>query len=77
MEKALAIVCGDDVLDIVIRPGTTAHEIIRQLNLPSEFCLSARDSVPFGPNEEVYGLVRNGQKLHTSAPVDLGRAGLR
>ena len=72
MEKHVAVVSGDLVHDITVRPGTTSGEIVRQLGLPKDFVLSKRDGVLFGDNEEVYGVLRDGEKMFASAPAVVG-----
>ena len=72
MEKRVAVVAGDRIHDIIVRPGTTSHDIIRQLEIPSDFSLSKRDGVFFGDSEDVYGQLREGEKVFASAPAIVG-----
>ncbi len=72
MEKHLAVINGDRVLEIVVRPGTTAEDMRRQLDLPQSLMLSRRDGLPFGATEEVFGQVRDGEKLYASPPAVVG-----
>ncbi len=72
MEKNIAVVAGNDVHDVVIRAGTTVEDVLNQLKLPSDYCLSRRDGLPLGPMEDLFGLVRNGEKLFASAPAVVG-----
>ncbi len=73
MDKRVSVVSGDLINDIVIRPGTTTQEIVQQLNLPSDYQLSKRDGAFLRDSEEVYGLVREGEKLFASAEPNVGR----
>lgn len=72
MEKKVGVVAGNMVHDLLIRPGTTAGDVVRQLDLPGDYALSKRDGVLFGDNEEVYGQLREGEKLVASAPAIVG-----
>lgn len=72
MEKHIAVVSGDQIYDVAIRPGTSAQEVITQLQLPGEFLLSRRDGQPFGDSEPIYGMVRDGEKLFASPPAEVG-----
>jgi len=74
MEKEVAVINGDRVFDVAIRPGTETREILAQLNLPADFCLSRRDALPFGDTEDVFGIVRTGEKLYASPPATVGLA---
>ena len=70
MQKELSIISGDKIFDISVRPGTTSHDILSGLGLKGHW-LSSSDSLQFGDNENVYGLVQDGQKLFASAPADV------
>ncbi len=74
-EKHLAVISGDQVLDVLVQPGTTTADVRRRLGLPNEFMLSRRDGLPFGDNEDLFGQVRGGEKLYASAPATVGTIG--
>ena len=59
---------GNKIQDLAIRPGTTTADVLRELGVSDSHWLSARDGTPFAHDEDVYGRVRDGQKLFTSAP---------
>ncbi len=73
MEKHLALVKDGELIDVVVRPGTTAHDVCRELGLPAEFVLSGRDGRTFGGHEEIYPTVQDGSKLFASPPAVVGR----
>lgn len=73
MDKRVAIVAGDEVLDVVVTPGATVHDVLRQAGLPSEYFLSKRDGMPFGESEVIYPLVRDGEKLFSNLQPTVGR----
>lgn len=77
MDKKVAVVTGDVIHDILVRPGTTTRDIVKQLELPSDFALSKRDGVFFGDNEDVYGSLRDGEKVFASTVPTVGRIGAR
>ncbi len=66
MEKHASVVAGEQVHDIVLLPGTTTHDILKEVNLPTSYCLSLRDGLPFGQNEVVYANIPEGAKLYAS-----------
>jgi len=72
MDKHLAVINGTQVLDVLVQPGDDDVGRSRRLGLPNEFLLSRRDGLPFGENEDIYGLVRDGEKLYASAPATVG-----
>lgn len=69
-EKSLAVVFGDRVQDVVIGPGTTAQDILKQLGLQNHW-LSFHDGLRLGNTEEVFGAIRNGEKLFASPPASV------
>jgi hypothetical protein len=72
MEKHLALVKDGQLIDVVVRPGTTAQDICRELGFPPEFVLSGRDGRTFGGHEEVYPAVETGAKLFVSPLAVVG-----
>lgn len=72
MEKHLAIIANEQVSDVIVRPGTSTADIRRQLGLPTEFMLSPRQGLPFGEHEDLFGLVREGDKIFASPPATVG-----
>lgn len=72
MEKHLALVKDGQLIDVIVRPGTTAQDICRELGFPPEFVLSGRDGRTFGGHEEVYPAVEDGMKLFASPPAVVG-----
>ena len=55
MEKHLAIISGQQVLDVLVQPGSTTADVRARLGLPNEFMLSRRDGLPFGERREAKG----------------------
>lgn len=74
MQKHLALVNGTQVHDLAIAAGTTPEDVRRQLSLPPDLLISRRDAMPFGPGEDLYGQVRDGEKLYASPPAVVGTA---
>ncbi len=73
--KHLAVFSNEKSWDIVVRPGTSTADIRRQTGLPAEFMLSPRQGLPFGEHEDLFGLVRDGDKIFASPPATVGRVG--
>lgn len=74
MEKRIAVVSGEEIRDLVIRPGTTANDVVKSAGLPRGMALSRKDGMFFGETEDIYGMVDDGGKLFASAPAVVGRA---
>jgi hypothetical protein len=52
--------------DLEIGPGATAREVRNQLNLGDRYLLSQRGKEPFGEDENIYGVVAEGEKIFAS-----------
>ena len=61
--------------DLQIAPGTTTRDIRAQLRLGDHYVISKRGAEPFGDDENVYGVVADGEKLFLSTPVEVGAKG--
>ena len=72
MEKAVTVRCGDNLHDVVIKPATTAAEILQQLNLPDGYSLHSPAGVPFGYDEVVWEGIPDGGKIIATPSVDVG-----
>ncbi len=66
MAKRLAVIAGDAIHDIIVYPGTTPNDIRNDLSLPQSYWVSTRDGQPFGDNESVFALVKDGDKIYAS-----------
>jgi hypothetical protein len=75
MVKNISVVIAGsgDIRDIGIKPGTTAGDILRQLNLNGYVLSKGQNEPPFGNGENIYPLVRDGDKLYASTPATVGR----
>jgi hypothetical protein len=75
MKRIAVKVAGSErePLDTTIKPGTTASDILNQLNLPGYLLsTSAGSSQFFGEDEVVYPVVRDGDKLYATTPAEVG-----
>ncbi|MBM4400569.1 MAG: hypothetical protein FJ045_01310 [Crenarchaeota archaeon] len=76
MEKNVAIVVagaqGQEIKDLAIKPGTTARDILKTLGL-ERYVISTGEGKLFGPRDNVYEAVENGEKLYASAEAEVGR----
>jgi hypothetical protein len=74
--KQIAVkVAGSEIepLDVTIKPGTTAGEILNQLNLEGYLLSTGANSTQFfGEDEVVYTLVRDGDKIYATTPAEVG-----
>ncbi len=69
---SVAVAGSGQMHDIEIRPGTTAGDILTQLNL-SDYQLSKGPNQPFfAASDSVYDKVNDGEKLFASTKADVG-----
>ena len=75
MKNLTVVVAGTGQFhDVEIQPGTTAGDILHQLNLP-EYLLSSGPNQPFfAAAETVYDKVKNGEKVFASTKAEVGIA---
>lgn len=73
MKKLSVVVAGTgQIRDVEIQPGTSAGDILHQLNLPG-YLLSKGPNEPFfAVAESVYDKVRDGEKIFASTKADVG-----
>ena len=76
MTKRIAVkIAGteQEPLDVILKPGTVASEILDQLNLPGYLLSKSAGSRQFfGEDEVVYPQVTDGDKLYATTPADVG-----
>ncbi len=74
MKKLAIVVAGSgQIRDIEIRPGTTAGDILTQLNLGGYLLAKGPSEGFFASAEAVYDKVADGQKLFATPPAEVGR----
>ena len=73
MKKLSVVVAGSgQIRDIEIQPGTTAGDILNQLNL-RDYLLSKGPNEPFfASTETVYDKVKDGEKIFASTKAEVG-----
>jgi hypothetical protein len=72
--KTLSVVIAGtgQIRDVEIQPGTTAADVLRQLNL-SDYLLSKGPDTPFfAAAESVYDKVTHGEKIFASTKAEVG-----
>lgn len=73
--KAVSVVVAGSgkLQDVDITPGSTARDTLEKLNLTGELTVVG-DPTPFGPNDNVYKRVEDGDKLilKPNTPVAIG-----
>ena len=75
MDKRIAIVIAgaqQEIKDLTIKPGTTARDILRSLQL-ERYVISKGDGKIFGPHDNVYEVVGDGEKLYASTEAEVGK----
>ena len=75
MKKLSVVVAGTgQIRDIEIQPGTSAGDVLHQLNL-QEYLLSKGPNDPFFASaESIYDKVENGEKIYASTKAEVGIA---
>src|SRR5258706_16352747 len=73
MKKLSVVVAGTgQIHDVEIQPGTTAGDVLHQLNL-QEYLLSKGPNDPFfAATESVYDKVKGGEKIFASTKAEVG-----
>lgn len=75
MDKRIAVVVpnteGDQVRDVVVRPGMTTHDIRAQASIPQSYFISPPSGLPWGENEPVYGHVVDGMKVFAAPAANV------
>jgi hypothetical protein len=73
MKKLCVVVAGTGTIhDVNIQPGTTAGDILHQLNL-ADYLLNKGPNEPFfAAAESVYDKVKDGEKIFASTKAEVG-----
>jgi hypothetical protein len=73
MKRLSVVVAGTgQIRDIEIQPGTTAGDVLHQLNLP-DYLLSKGPNEPFfAAAESIYDKVKDGEKIFASTKAEVG-----
>ena len=73
MKKLSVVVAGSgQIRDVEIQPGTTAGDLLQQLDL-SDYMLSKGPNDPFfAAAESVYDKVKDGEKVCASTKAEVG-----
>ena len=73
MKRLSVVVAGTgQIRDLEIQPGTTAGDVLNQLNL-EDYLLSKGPNDPFFANgESVYDKVDDGEKIFASTRAEVG-----
>ena len=75
MKKLSIVVAGTgQIRDVEIQSGTTAGDVLHQLNL-QEYLLSKGPNDPFfAATESIYDKVKDGEKIFASTKAEVGTA---
>ncbi len=74
MKSIVVITAGtNNHTDLSIEPGTTAKDILNQLNLQGYNLSKDSGRQIFGDSENVYANVDDGEKLHAFSKTDVGK----
>jgi len=73
MKQIVVITAGTgNHTDLTIEAGTTASDILKQLNLSGYVLSKDNGQHVFGESENVYANVDDGEKLHIATKTDVG-----
>lgn len=75
MKRLSVVIAGSgQIRDVEIQPGTTAGDVLNQLNIP-DYLLSKGPNDPFFANREsIFDKVEDGAKIIASTKAEVGRA---
>jgi hypothetical protein len=73
MKKLSVVIAGTGkIRDLEIQSGTTAGDVLHQLNLP-DYLLSKGPNEPFFASaESIYDKVKDGEKIFASTKAEVG-----
>jgi hypothetical protein len=71
-QVAVSILGSGQLLDRTIAPGTTAADLLRDVNLPQGLLSKKPDGDYFANSDSIYDKVNDGQKLFASTPASVG-----
>jgi hypothetical protein len=73
MKRLSVVVAGTgQIRDVEIQPGTTARDVLTQLNLP-DYLLSKGPNDPFfAAAESIFDKVNDGEKVFASTKAEVG-----
>lgn len=73
MKRLSVVVAGTgQIRDVEIQPGTSAGDVLRQLNL-NDYLLSKGPNEPFfAAAETIYDKVKDGEKVFASTKAEVG-----
>jgi hypothetical protein len=74
MNKNIAVVVAgsNQIHDLQIQPATTAGDVLEHVGMAGGMLTLGGNSNPIDSNENVYGMVQNGQKLFASVTPEVG-----
>jgi hypothetical protein len=75
MKRLSVVIAGTgQIRDVEIQPGTTAGDVLQQLNI-RDYLLTKGPNEPFLANaESVYDKVNDGEKIFASTKAEVGHA---
>lgn len=73
MDKRVAVCCGEEIIDVVVKPGMTTTDVLAAAGLPTTNWLSNANNLHYGRDEPLYGQIRDGEKVFASSEIDVGR----
>jgi hypothetical protein len=71
-QVAVSILGSGQLLDRTIAPGTTAADLLRDVNLPQGLLSNKPEGEYFANSDSIYDKVTDGQKLFASTPASVG-----
>src|SRR5579864_2606195 len=71
-QVTVSILASGQLLDRTIAPGTTAADLLRDVNLPNGLLSNKPDGDYFANSDSIYDKVTDGQKLFASTPASVG-----
>jgi hypothetical protein len=73
MKKLSVVIAGSgQIRDVEIEPGTTAGDVLHQLNLEDSLLSKGPKEPFFAAAESIYDKVKNGEKIFASTKTEVG-----
>ena len=73
MKRLSIVVAGSGQFrDVEIQPGTTAGDVLNEINLQDYLLSKGANSPFFAAAESIYDKVENGEKIFASTKADVG-----
>lgn len=76
MKRISVLVVGSgQIHDLSLKEGTTCQDILNEVGLQDYYLSKQNEPHPFNPDDNVYTVVVEGEKLNAATEMSVGRLG--